>query len=212
MEESKMEHIEEVRLAYETTLENAAEKGTEEFCCGSLLCSHCPFRASSGSCGDSGTRLTVQEWQQWWYEQTGERDTRTKEEILADAQTEDCVESTEEPTEDCGEESTDNSVEVSEDTPRSTVPTVPTVDIIWTTAMGTVKHRAGHIALLDGEMRQFSANVGTWISEMSKPDTSNGIADSIMFVARDDTGAVLANVELFAELFGKRKVWESIVK
>lgn len=98
-----------------------------------------------------------------------------------------------------------------EDTLQPTV-SAPNVDIIWTTAMGTVKHRAGHIALLDGEMRQFSANVGTWISEMSKPDTCNGLAESIMFVARDETGAVLANVELFAELFGKRKVWDSIVK
>lgn len=43
---------------------------------------------------------------------------------------------------------------------------------------------------------------------MSRPDTNVNVADSIMFVARDETGAVLANVELF----GKSKVWKSICR
>lgn len=212
MEESKMEYIEEVREAYERTLKGSAEHGTEEFACDTLPCKHCPFCINNGSCSDSGTRLTVKAWQQWWYEMTGERDTRTEEEILAEEQTEESVEdSTEETVEKTVESAaeTEDGAEVSEDTPRPTVPTVPTVDIIWTTAMGAVKHRAGHIALLDGEMRQFSKAMEVWISEMIKPDTCRGIADCITFVARDSTGAVLANVELFAEMFGKRKVWES---
>lgn len=197
-----MKYIEEVREAYERTLKFAADAGAEEFKCGDLFCNHCPFCINNRSCGDSGTRLTVEEWQQWWYEQTGERDTRTKEEILTVKgwqQTEETVQ----PTEDTADTS-------GEDTLQPVEPTVPNVDIIWTTAMGAVKHRAGPIALLDGEMRQFSRELEVWIYEMSKPDTCNGVADSITFVARDETGAVLANVELFAELFGKRKVWESL--
>lgn len=189
-----IENIEEVRECYEITLRGAAAKGREEFRCGALSCDQCPFVEHSGNCGDTLEQRTVAEWQQWWYELTGEKDTRTVEEILTGS-TETAT--AEEPT--------------GEDTLQPTV-SAPNVDIIWTTAMGAVNHRAGPIALLDGEMRQFSANVGTWISEMSKPDTCNSLADSIMFVARDDTGAVLANVELFAELFGKRKVWDSIVK
>lgn len=203
-----IENIEEVRKWYEYTLECAAESGREDFRCGGLNCGHCPFKRYIGSCNDpnvkggAGVWRTVQEWQQWWYELTGESDTRTVEEILA-------KDGTEEPT---GEEPTVTPAEpTGEDTLQPTV-SAPNVDIIWTTAMGTVKHRAGPIALLDGEMRQFSREVGVWVSEMSKPDTCNSLADSIMFVARDETGAVLANVELFAELFGKRKVWESICR
>lgn len=195
-----IENIDEVREAYENTLKHAAEDGKDEFYCGLLHCSKCPFKMYSGSCNDpnvkggAGEWRTVQAWQQWWYELTGEKDTRTVEEILTGS-TETAT--AEEPT--------------GEDTLQPTV-SAPNVDIIWTTAMGAVNHRAGHIALLDGEMRQFSANVGTWISEMSKPDTCNSLADSIMFVARDETGAVLANVSIDASLFGKRKVWDSIVK
>lgn len=198
-----IENIEEVRECYEITLRGAAAKGREEFRCGALSCDQCPFVEHSGNCGDTLEQRTVAEWQQWWYELTGEKDTRTVEEILAGstetATAEEPILPTAEPT-----------VSAGEDTLQPTV-SATNVDIIWTTAMGAVKHRAGHIALLDGEMRQFSANVGTWISEMSKPDTCNSLADSIMFVARDETGTVLANVELFAELFGKRKVWEDIL-
>lgn len=200
-----IEYIDEIREAYERTLKFAADTGAEEFRCGHLPCDHCPFITSKGTCSDTiDAQRTVAEWQQWWYELTGERDTRTAEQILADStetgtEEESAVTETEciAPTEPTGE-----------DTLQPTV-SAPNVDIIWTTAMGAVKHRTGPIALLDGEMRQFSREVGVWVSEMSKPDTCNSLAESIMFVARDETGAVLANVELFAELFGKRKVWES---
>lgn len=181
----------ELRKAYEETVAKAANDGEAEFMCGKLTCDECPFKMFVGRCTDetvdgAGRKRTVEEWREWWHELTGE----TVEE---------------------GASPTEPTVSAGEDTLQPTV-SAPNVDIIWTTAMGAVKHRAGPIALLDGEMRQFSANVGTWISEMSKPDTCNGLADSIMFVARDETGDVLANVELFAELFGKRKVWDSIVK
>nr|DAG51398.1 MAG TPA: hypothetical protein [Caudoviricetes sp.] len=187
-----IENIEELRNAYEETVARAAKEGKADFMCGAVLCDECPFKMFVGHCTDetvdgAGRKRTVEEWQQWWHELTGE----TVEEGAA-------------PTESTVSAGEDTTVE------DNLQPTVPNVDIIWTTAMGAVKHRHGPIALLDGEMRQFSANVGTWISEMSKPDTCNGVADSIMFVARDETGAVLANVELFAELFGKRKVWESL--
>jgi hypothetical protein len=201
-----IENIEEVREWYETTLEGAAENGREDFQCGGLRCEHCPFKHYSGSCNDpnakggAGVQRTVEEWQQWWYELTGESDTRTAEEILAKDGTETAA--ADEPTVTTAEHT-------GEDTLQPTV-SAPNVDIIWTTAMGAVKHRAGHIALLGGEMQQFSSDVGCWISEMSKPDTCNGVADSIMFVARDETGAVLANVSIDASLFGKRKVWESL--
>lgn len=184
-----IENIEEVRKWYEITLRHAAKEGRDEFNCGTLQCKYCPFRLHNGSCGDKREQRTVQEWQQWWYELTGET-----------------VEEGSEPTESTvsvGEDTT------GEDTLQPTV-SVPNVDIIWTTAMGAVKHRHGPIALLGGEMQQFSKDLGVWISEMSKPDTCNGVADSIMFVARDETGAVLANVSIDASLFGKRKVWESI--
>lgn len=200
-----IENIDEIREAYENTLRHAAEDGRAEFWCEGLSCGHCPFKMYSDSCNDpnvkdgAGEWRTVTEWQQLWHELTGEEDTRTVEEILS---TDPTVTETA-----CAEEPTVTTA--GEDTLQ---PTSPNVDIIWTTAMGAVKHRAGPIALLGGEMQQFSRDAGVWISEMSKPDTCNGVADSIMFVARDETGAVLANVELFAELFGKRKVWESIVK
>lgn len=147
-----------------------------------MFVGHCIDETVDGA----GRKRTVEEWREWWHELTGE----TVEEGTA-------------PTESTVSAGGDTA---GEDTLQ---PTAPNVDIIWTTAMGAVKHRAGPIALLGGEMQQFSRDVGCWISEMSKPDTCNGVADSIMFVARDETGAVLANVELFAELFGKRKVWES---
>lgn len=209
-----IENIEEVREWYEITLEGAAETGREDFQCEGLSCNHCPFKVYSSSCtdpnakGGAGVQRTVQEWQQWWYELTGEEDKRTVEEILS-------TDSTATETECAEEESTVTTAEhtgaehTGEDTLQPTISAL-NVNIIWTTAMGTVKHRAGPIALLGGEMQQFSRNVGCWISEMSKPDTCNSTADSIMFVARDETGAVLANVKLYAEMFGKRKVWESL--
>lgn len=189
-----IENIEELRNAYEETVAKATKEGKADFMCGAVHCDECPFKMFVGHCIDetvdgAGRKRTVEEWREWWHELTGE----SVEEGTAPT----------ESTVSAGDDTT------GEDTLQ---PTVPNVDIIWTTATGAIKHRAGHIALLDGEMRQFSRDVGCWISEMSKPDTCNGVADSIMFVARDETGAVLANVELFAELFGKRKVWDSIVK
>lgn len=216
-----IKNIDEVREAYENTLKHAAEDGKDEFYCGLLHCSKCPFKMYSGSCNDpnvkggAGEWRTVQAWQQWWYELTGEKDTRSVEEILSkedptvtetecatDTAATEATVTPAEPTLHTGEDTT------GEDTPQPTV-SAPNVDIIWTTAMGAVKHRHGPIALLDGEMLQFSKEVGVWLSEMSKPDTCNGIADSITFVAREESGAVLANVELSAEMFSKRKVWES---
>lgn len=200
-----IENIEEVRKWYEITLRYAAKKGRDEFNCGTLQCKYCPFKTHSGRCGDDRENRTVQEWQQWWYELTGEKDTRTEEEINKGATvTEESTVTEEQPTatpaEPTGEDTT------GADTLQPTV-SAPNVDIIWTTAMGAVKHRHGPIALLGGEMQQFSRDVGVWISEMSKPDTCDGVADSIMFVARDETGAVLANVSIDASLFGKQKVW-----
>lgn len=200
-----IENIEELRNAYEETVAKATKEGKADFMCGAVHCDECPFKMFVGHCIDetvdgAGRKRTVEEWREWWHELTGERDTRTVEEILS---TDPTVTETE-----CAEEQPTVTT-TGEDNLQ---PTVPNVDIIWTTARGAVKHHAGPIALLDGEMQQFSRNVGVWISEMSKPDTCNGLADSIMFVARDETGAVLANVELFSELFGKRKVWDSIVK
>lgn len=190
-----IENIEELRNAYEETVAKAAKYGKADFICGKVLCEECPFKMFVGRCTDetvdgAGRKRTVEEWREWWHELTGE----TVEEGAAPT----------ESTVSAGDDTT------GEDTSDTLQPTVPNVDIIWTTAMGAVKHRAGPIALLGCEMQQFSRDVGVWISEMSKPDTCNGVADSIMFVARDETGAVLANVELFAELFGKRKVWESL--
>ena len=189
--------------AYKETVAKAAKEGKADFMCCSLTCDDCPFHDTVGHCTDetvdgAGRKRTVEEWREWWHELTGE-DT-------ADDTAEDTT----------GEHTGESTVSGGEDIMQPTVSALavsalavsaPNVDIIWTTAAGYVKHRAGPIALLDGEMRQFSKDLGVWISEMSKPNTSNSFADSIMFVARDETGAVLANVELFAEMFGKRKVW-----
>lgn len=190
-----IENIEELRNAYEETVAKAAKYGKADFICGAMQCEECPFKMFVGRCTDetvdgAGRKRTVEEWREWWHELTGE-----------------AVEEGAAPTESTVSAGDDTTGEDTSDTLQHTV---PNVDIIWTTAMGAVKHRAGPIALLGGEMRQFSRDVGVWISEMSKPDTCNGVADSIRFVAWDETGAVLANVELFAELFGKRKVWESL--
>ena len=190
-------NIEDLRNAYKETVAIAAKYGKANFICGVLPCNECPFKMLVGHCNDetvdgAGRKRTVEEWREWWHELTGE----TVEEGAAP------TEPTATPAEHTGEDTTVSTT--GEDTLQ---PTVPNVDIIWTTAMGAVKHRHGPIALLGGEMQQFSREVGVWISEMSKPDTCNGVADSIMFVARDDTGAVLANVSIDAELFGKRKVW-----
>ena len=194
-----IKNIEELRKAYEETVARAAKEGKAYFICGEMHCDECPFKLFVGHCIDetvdgAGRKRTVEEWREWWHELTGE----TVEEGTA-------------PTESTVSAGDDTTGEDTSDTLQPTV-SAPNVDIIWTTAMGAVNHRAGHIALLDGEMRQFSRDVGCWISEMSKPDTCNGVADSIMFVARDETGVVLANVELFAELFGKQKVWKSITR
>lgn len=188
--------------AYEDTVAGAAKEGKSDFVCAVLLCDECPFKMYIGHCTDetvdgAGRKRTVAEWQEWWYALTGERDTRSEEDILKGSTVTE-------------EEFTDDTT--GEDTLQPKV-SAPTVDIVWTTATGAViKHRAAPIALLDGDMRQFSRELGVWISQLSKPDTCNNIADSIKFVARDSTGAVLANVKLFAELFGKSKVWKSICR
>ena len=191
-----IKNIVDLRNAYNATLARAAKEGKADFMCGTVLCDECPFKMSVGHCSDetvdgAGRKRTVEEWREWWHELTGE----TVEE---------------------GASPTESTVSAGEDTTGEDAlqPTVsePNVDIIWTTATGAVKHRVGPIALLGGELQQFSREVGVWISEMSKPDTCNGVADSNMFVARDETGAVLANVSIDASMFGKRKVWESIVK
>lgn len=180
-----IENIEELRNAYKETVTRAAKEGKADFMCGEMLCDECPFKMFLGHCTDetvdgAGRKRTVEEWREWWHELTGE----TVEEGTA-------------PTEPTAEHTGEDTLQ----------PTVPNVDIIWTTAMGVVTHRNGPIALLGGELQQFSRELGVWISEMSKPDTCNGVADSIMFVALDETGTVLANVSIDAELFGKRKVW-----
>lgn len=186
-----IENIEELRNAYKETVARAAKEGKADFMCGALGCDECPFKMFVGQCIDetvdgAGRKRTVEEWREWWHELTGE----TVEEGTAPT----------ESTVSAGDDTT------GADTLQPTV-SAPNVDIIWTTAMGAVKHRHGPIALLGGEMQQFSKDLGVWISEMSKPDTCNGVADSIMFVACDETGAVLANVSIDASLFGKRKVW-----
>lgn len=174
-----MDNNERLRDAYEDTVARAAKEGKSDFMCNALRCDDCPFKMYVGHCTDESVEGGA------GYKRTVEEWRKWWKELTGEDETQ-----TEEPT---GEDNLQ--------------PTVPNVDILWTTATGCVKHRAGPIALLDGEMRQFSREVEVWIYEMSKPDTCNSTVDSIKFVAREETGAVLANVELYAEMFGKQKVW-----
>lgn len=206
MEESKMEHIEEVREAYERTLKGSAEHGTEEFACDTLPCKHCPFCINNGSCSDSGTRLTVKAWQQWWYEMTGERDTRTEEEILAEEQTEETVQPTEDSTDTTH---TDDSTDTSgEDVPQ---PVEPTVSIVWNTAAGKIENHTGSMSLLSSEIGRFNKELSVWLECMNKPvdRMPNSVVDYISFIATAQDGAIVCRCQLFADQFGKRKAWLS---
>lgn len=213
MEESKMEYIEEVREAYERTLKFAADAGAEDFRCGSLPCSHCPFITSKGGCDEDGVLRTVAEWQQWWYEQTGERDTRTVKEILTVKgwqQTEETVEETVQPTEDTTdtthtEDSTDTS---GEDVPQ---PVEPTVSIVWNTAVGKIENHTGTMSLLSSEIGRFNKELSVWLECINRPvdRMPNSLVDYISFIATAQDGAIVCKCQLFADQFGKRKVWES---
>ena len=209
MEESKMEYIEEVREAYERTLKFAADAGAEEFRCGSLECRHCPFVTSKGVCDDDGELRTVEEWQQWWYERTGERDTRTKEQILtvkAWQQTEETVQ----PTEDTADTThTEDTVATSgEDTLQ---PVEPTVSIVWNTAAGKIENHTGTMSLLCSEIDRFRKELSVWLEGMNRPvdRTPNSLVDYISFIATAQDGAIVCQCKLFADQFGKQKVWES---
>lgn len=227
-----IEYIEEVRLAYEATLESAAERGTEEFCCGALPCSHCPFKLCSGSCNDptvtngAGAFRTVEEWQQWWYELTGERDTRTAEEINKDTTGEEDRRTVEEINKDTTEEPTVTETECGEDEP--TLPTAeltaehavkdapqpvePTVSIVWNTAAGKIENHTGTMSLLCSEIDRFRKELSVWLECMNRPvdSTPNSLVDYISFIATAQDGAIVCKCQLFADQFGKRKVWGSI--
>lgn len=201
MAESKMEYIEEVREAYERTLKFAVDLGAEEFRCGHLQCSHCPFVTSKGVCGYSNdAQRTVAEWQQWWYEKTGERDTRTMKQILGGTQTEESVEET---------------VESTEDTLQPVEPTVstgePTVSIVWNTAAGKIENHTGTMSLLCSEINRFRKELSVWLECMNRPvdKTPNSLVDYISFIATAQDGAIICKCQLFADQFSKRKVWES---
>lgn len=207
-----MKYIEEVREAYERTLKFAADAGAEEFRCGSLQCSHCPFVTITGSCNDDGELRTVEEWQQWWYEQTGERDTRTKAEILTVKgwqQTEE-TEETVQPTEDTVDTThTEDTVATSgEDVLQ---PVEPTVSIVWNTAVGKIENHTGPMSLLSGEISRFNKELSVWLECMSRPvdRMPNSLVDYISFIATAQDGAIVCQCKLFADQFGKRKVWES---
>lgn len=201
-----IENIDEVREAYENTLKHAAEDGKDEFYCGLLHCSKCPFKMYSGSCNDpnvkggAGEWRTVQAWQQWWYELTGETDTRTVEQILAGTQT---VESAEE------------TVESTEDTSQPVEPTVstrePTISIVWNTAAGKIENHTGTMSLLCSEIDRFRKELSVWLECMNRPvnETPNSLVDYISFIATAQDGAIICQCQLFADQFGKRKVWES---
>lgn len=190
----------ELRNAYNNTLLDAAKnkEGSSSYNCGMLLCRDCPFHATIGHCTDktlregAGYKRTLQEWQQWWYEHTGERDTRTREQILS---------------EDSNVDSADTA---GADTLQAVV---PTVDITWTTAVGKVEHRSGPMSLLCEEMHRFRKELSVWMKCMSRPveQIGNSVAEQIVFTAIDCTGAVIAKCELFAKLFGKRKCWTDVV-
>lgn len=98
-----IENIDEIREAYESTLKYAAKNGREDFQCEGLSCCHCPFKVYRGSCtdpnvkGGAGECRTVAEWQQWWYELTGEEDKRTAEELPTEDGTEESTVTAEEP-------------------------------------------------------------------------------------------------------------------
>lgn len=211
-----MDHIEEVREAYERTLELAAKYGNEEFSCGTLPCKHCPFCVSNGKCGDNSIEepRTVAEWQQWWYEQTGERDTRTEKQILqcAEDSAEETVELTEEPTEEHTEDTvqpTDTHTDTSsEDTLQ---PVQPTVSIVWNTAAGKIENHTGTMSQLCSEIDRFRKELSVWLECMNRPvaETPNSLVDYISFIATAQDGAIVCQCKLFADQFGKRKVWES---
>lgn len=192
-----------LRAAYEETLRNAAKNGTSSFMCGGIICRNCPFGRYQGHCTDetvlegAGYKRNMYAWQLWWYDQTGERDTRTREQILGDAGT------------DAGTDTANT--EGSTDTLQ---PIAPTVNITWTTATGAVEHHVGPMSLLCEEMHRFRKELSVWMECMSIPaeQIGNSVAEQIVFTATDSTGAVIAKCELFAELFGKCKCWRSLEK
>lgn len=201
-----MEYIEEVREAYERTLKFAADAGAEEFRCGHLECSHCPFVTSNGGCDEDCELRTVAEWQQWWYEQTGEQDTRTIKEIRrGEKRTEETVEDSTEETVQPTEDTADTS---GEDVPQ---PVEPTVSIVWNTASGKIENHTGSMSLLSSEIGRFNKELSVWLECMNKPvdRMPNSVVDYISFIATAQDGAIVCKCQLFADMFGKRKAWES---
>ena len=228
-----------LRAAYEETLLAAAREGAADFICGSPVCRDCPFVEKQCSCidstveGSAGVERTVEEWQRWWYEVSGERDTRTCEQILGEQILGEQILGEqilgEQTAESDGIDSTDRTdcTDCTEIRPATGVADTvdsahtvdsadtlqPTVDITWTTADGRVEHRTGPMSLLSTEMRRFSKELSVWMECMSRPaeQIGNSVAEQIAFTATDTTGAVIAKCELFAELFGKCKCWADIV-
>lgn len=192
-----------LRRVYEDTLHDAAENGKSDFRCSILTCSECPFVNIGGDCSDptvkggAGEEHSVNWWQNWWYEQTGERDSRTVSEILS---TGDSTES--------AEDSVDTDTR-GEDTLQ---PVQPTLDITWTTATGKIERHAGPMSLLSGEMDRFSRELSVWLECINRPveETPKTLAEGISFIATAQDGAIICQCTLFADMFGKRKVWDSI--
>lgn len=191
----------ELRHAYEVTLRHAAnaDDKKDDFYCGMLQCmeGQCPF-AGCRSCSDetgiesAGYKRTFAEWQEWWYELTGIKDSRPESVFTNDSQSKNSDSDTEEPTE---------SFEFSKEI---------LINIRWNLVDGIEIKKQIRIEELAAEVKRFHTELDDWLSEMSKPinEVNARFTNRMHFEACTvKLGKCIAEYDFNSQMFGKQKVW-----
>lgn len=194
----------ELKTAYEMTLRHAAnaDDKKDEFYCGMLRCTdgQCPF-AEYKSCNDenlpvgAGYKRTFDEWQEWWYELTGIKDSRPESMFIDDFQPKNS---------DSNAEESGESVEFSQEI---------LINIRWNLVDGIEIKKQIRIEELAAEVKRFHTELDAWLMEMSKPidEVNARFTNRMHFEACTvKLGKCIVEYDFNSQMFGKRKVWAEL--
>lgn len=198
----------ELRNAYELTLRHAANARDkkDEFYCGLLRCidGQCPF-AGYDHCNDetypeeAGYKRTFAEWQEWWYELTGIKDSRPESMFIDDSQSKNSDSNIEE-----SDESFDEPFEFSQEI---------LLNIRWNLVDGVEIKKQIRIEELAAEVKKFHVELDAWLIEMSKPidEVNARFTNRMHFEAcTAKLGKCIIEYDFNSQMFGKRKVWAEL--
>lgn len=198
----------ELKAAYEMTLRYAANADDKKdgFYCGNLKCMEgtCPF-AEYGRCNDETTadssdyKRTFAEWQEWWYELTGIKDSRPESMFIDDSRSKSIDDS--------------NDEESDEDFSEPFFSQEILLNIRWNLVDGVEIKKQIRIEELAVEVKKFHTELDAWLIEISKPiDKVNArFTNRMHFEACTvKLGKCIIEYDFNSQMFGKRKVWAEL--